>query len=63
MRNLLELNERDNLFTAFAKGGAKGMIVSAGITVVTFGIGIIIRNKEENSKKEDLNVIKKVNEN
>jgi len=52
MKKLLELNERDNVFTAFAKGGVKGLMVSGAMVGVAAIIGKVIQGKTENSETE-----------
>lgn len=52
----LELNEKDNGFTAFAKGGARGTINTTLINCAIVGVALVIgkykQNKEVASTEE-----------
>lgn len=52
--NLIKLNEKDNFLTAFAKGGAEGLLVSGAITGIAFIVGKAIQIKNEKSSVEEI---------
>lgn len=58
MKNLFKLNEKDNAFTAFAKGGLKGILISvagmASIVGTAAIVGTVIKHKGEDSVLEEV---------
>ncbi len=54
MKKLLTLNENDNVFTAFAKGGAKGMIVGGVVVGVAAVVGTVLKNKGDSETEVEI---------
>lgn len=53
MKNLLKVNGEDNIFTAFAKGGVIGMIITAVPVGTAAIIGTALKAKNGNSGIEE----------